>query len=302
MATSERKEINKLGRELRYIAQKRPRDIVRDLEKIEVADRKYTNSRKRYQTWLSISVIFIFASFFLMFILWLGITFLAVAIVASLIFGYCYSKYARLKLEPYRYSIVKKLAYLLERDMSATSNLNVDLDFTKSIIKPKLVSEGKHPTRRGWNLKIYQDSWLKIAGEFCDRTNFELNITEQHHHASGWKRGRSGKRKHKSKHKFKGSEICLQLRYPAKKYGAIQVLQQDADKAIALPEYARLKSFKLNNKSIFLKAKISPQFDLQTRNSRGMSQEQKIDTTYETVTAMFLSLYQILNLARTLSK
>ena len=295
-------ETSQLDQELRYVAQKIPQQIIQDLDKIKIADQEYTKLRKKYQILLTISAISIFASFFLMFLLPLGITVLVLAIIATFFFHHHYKKYARLQIEPYRYLIVKKLAYLLQRDMPENSNLNVNLDFTKSVIQSKLVSEGAHSLRVGWKLRIYQDSWLNIQGEFCDRTNFNLNIIEHHRNVSGWKRSRSGKRKHKSKNKFKGSEICLQLHYPAKKYGAIQVLQQDAMDGIKLPLYVELKNFKLNHKSILLRVKLPPQFDIYNGYRQGLSEERKIDTTYETVTAMFLSLYQILNLARTLSK
>ncbi|MEM8720528.1 MAG: hypothetical protein AAGE84_14690 [Cyanobacteria bacterium P01_G01_bin.39] len=296
------KEISKLGKELRYVTQNIPQKIIQDLDKIKVADAKYTKTRNKYQALLIISSISIFASFFLMSIPILGATVLTVAVIATCFFYYYSQKYARLQIEPARYLLVKKLVYLLQRDLSAKSYLNINLDFTTSIIQSKLTSEDAHPLKPGWKLKIYQDPWLNIQGEFCDRTNFDLNITEHHRISSGWKRSRSGKRKHKRKHKFKGSEICLQLRYPAKKYGAIQVLQQDAMAAIKLPNYVEVKNFKLNNKFILLKVNLPPQFDYLKYHVGGLSDTQKIDTSYETITSIFLSLYQILNLARTLSK
>jgi len=296
------KEISRLGKELRYVTQTIPTQVIQDLDRIKAADEQYTKSRKKYHKQLTASwIVFSISLVAMFFFPPLAIIFV-ISIFTTFYLNHHYKKYARLQIEPYRYFVVERLVDLFQRDMAEQNSLNINLDFTKSMIKPKLISEGEHPLKSGWKLKIYQDPWLNIQGEFCDRTNFDLHITEHHRNSSGWNRSRSGKRKHKSKNKFKGSEICLQLRYPAKKYGAIQVLQQDAMDAIKLPDYAEVKSFKLNSKSILLKANLPPQFDLQTSYYKSMSDGQKVNTTYETVTAMFLSLYQILNLARTLSK
>ena len=296
------KEISRLGKELRYVTQKIPIQVIQDLDRIKAADEQYTKSRKKYYKQLTASwIVFGISLVAIFFFPPLAIVFIF-SIFTTFYLNHHYKKYARLQIEPYRYFVVERLVALFQRDMTEQGNLDVNLDFTKSMIKPKLISEDAHPSKSGWKLKIYQDPWLNIQGEFCDRTNFNLHITEHHRNSSGWKRGRRGKRKYKSKNKFKGSEICLQLRYPAKKYGAIQVLQKDAMDAIKLPNYAEIKNFKLNNKSILLKVNLPPQFDLQSSYVKGMSDGHKVNTTYETVTAMFLSLYQILNLARSLSK
>ena len=293
-------ETSKLGSELRYRVKAPPQRIVLDLEQIEATDRKYSRARKKYQTLLTISSVSIFLSFFLMFLLPLGITVLAVAIITTFYFYHYHKKYSRLKIDPYRYFIVKKLTDLLHRDLGENEQLNLDLDFTKPIIAHKQIGEGDHPLRSGWKLKIYRDPWLNIQGQFCDRTNFNLDIVENYRHASGWKRSRSGKRKHKSKTKFKGSEICLQLSYSSKKYGAIHILKNDAIDAIQLPQFAELKSFKITDKLILIKVKVQQQLDRQVNLQ--FYEVHKLDTTYQTVTAMLLSAYQMLNLARTLSK
>ena len=289
-------ENSKLGLDLKYQVEKPPQQIVLDLEQIEATDKQYSQARNKYQTLLTISSISIFISLFLLAIPPLGIPVLIIAVAATFYFYHHYKRFARLKIEPYRYLLVKKLTELLRRDLPEAGHLKIDLDFTKPMIAHKLISEGNHPLRPGWKLKVYRDPWLNIQGQFCDRTNFELSILENHQNVSGWKRGRRGKRKYKSKNKFKGSEIYLQLRYPSKKYGAIQVLKNDAIEAIKLPQFCELKNFRLTDKSIQIKAKISQMPSMPT------IVHHQLENTYQVMVSMLLSGYQILNLARTLSK
>ncbi len=176
---------------------------------------------------------------------------------------------------------------MLNRDIKEGSVLTILADFNKAISKRKKLGKTSKSNLGNRKITNYFDPWLDIQGEFSDRTKFRLNIAEYYRNTSRWKTSGSGKRKWKSKDKFKKVDISLQLIYSPKKYGAVEILEKDAINAIKLTQAAKLKVFKISPKSMFLKIHLP----------------QKSPTSiYEAVTSMFLSLYQILNLARTLSK
>jgi hypothetical protein len=78
------------------------------------------------------------------------------------------------------------------------------------------------------------------------------------------------------------------LSFPSKKYGSIHVIQKAAPEAVELPQKVNLKRMKVTPKAI----------DLTVNTPHFFKQEEM----YQTITMMFLSLYQILNFAKMLSK
>lgn len=196
---------------------------------------------------------------------------------------------SRLDVPDLRHHLPRKILQLLNRDRNGATDVKIHLDFRSSTDPRKKVEEGPHPYRRGWKVKIFEDKWLTLSGEFLDRTLFDLSIAEVYKTSSGWKKSRSGKSKHKSKTKFKGTFISLRLKYPPQKYGAAKVLKQEASEAIKLPGFANLKRIKVTDRAIFLAVKIG-------------DRPSYIEGIYETISVMFLSLYQILNLAKILAK
>jgi multimeric flavodoxin WrbA len=90
---------------------------------------------------------------------------------------------------------------------------------------------------------------------------------------------------------LKGSEIILKVNCSPRQYGAIKVLREEAREAIQLPPGVEVKGLKITDKAILLNVIVPP-------NSGAKSQE----TLYKIITMMFLSLYQILNLAKMLTK
>ncbi|MGD1917899.1 MAG: hypothetical protein ACFCAD_02845 [Pleurocapsa sp.] len=130
------KEISLLGKELRYVARKIPTEVVRDLNQIKTADEEYTKSRKKYHKQLTTSWMVFCISFVVMFLFPpLAIVFI-LSIFTTFYFNHHYKKYARLQIEPYRYFVVQRLVDLFERDMTEQSSLDLNLDFTRSMIKP----------------------------------------------------------------------------------------------------------------------------------------------------------------------
>ncbi|MGK7908768.1 MAG: hypothetical protein AB4040_16290 [Synechococcus sp.] len=209
-----------------------------------------------------------------------------VASIAAILWGL----QGRFNLSNYRYEFPQHLLPLLARDCSPSHPLDLILLFTSPTHRPKFIGKAPHPTRSGWKVQHFRDPWLKLQGEFLDGNQFALTVTERTQIASGWKRTRRGKYKHKRKIKCKGSELLLNFTFPRKRYGGMQVLQQDVRGAIQLPPETELKGVKADERSLQLKVKTTSHL---AQSAEGLSQ---------VAAAMFLSLYQILNLARMLSK
>ena len=183
---------------------------------------------------------------------------------------------------------------MLDRYVEQNANYGLNLVFSPPNEKKKKIETVPHPSRSGWKVDVFRDPWFTLRGEFLDGTRFLVTIVERYQTAYGWKRGSSGKSKYKSKSKSKGLELQIVLSYSRRKYGAIKVLQPDAEAAIHLPANVRLRDLKLTDKGMKLSAKLLPDAANPTKDLT-----EALDTT---MTMMFLSLYQILNLARVLSK
>lgn len=212
-------------------------------------------------------------------------------VFAIAIFNYIQSwRQGRFSIAAYRYELPQKILEILSRDMDENAPISLKLDFSHPTHNNKIVAKIPHPQRSGWELKKFQDSWLQASGQLLDKTEFKLTIAEVNHIMSGWKRSRRGKLKYKSKTKAKGVDINLELKYSARKYAGIKLLQDEVQTAIQLPDLAVLNGIKINDKNLELSVTASPTI---ATNSVGL---------FEVTTMMFLSCYQILNLARTIAK
>ncbi len=188
------------------------------------------------------------------------------------------------KLATHRYELPKKILSMVNRDRTPNSNIKIMIHFTPVGELGKKIQTIPHPRKRGWKVDCFEDQWLTLEGEFIDRSNFCLTVTELNRKAYG----QNANGKSKSKHKPKGTEINLKLSFPSKKYGSIHVIQKAAPEAVKLPEKVNLKRMKVTGKAIDLTVNI-PQI---------LNQEEM----YQTITMMFLSLYQVLNFAKILSR
>lgn len=195
-------------------------------------------------------------------------------------------------VDKYRHTTAALTLSMLGRDIAQTEIVNVTL--ACNALKQRrwleflrLIKTQAHPQRLGWKIESFTDRWLMLSGKLLDGSLFNLAVTEYEVRSYGYKRGRSGKSKPKSKPKSKDLRLNLILTVPRKKYGALPVLQDEALGAIKLPESAKVKRLKVGDRRLHLAVKLDPSGK---------------DMTYQVITMMFLSLYQILNLARKLSK
>lgn len=193
-------------------------------------------------------------------------------------------------LPSYRNELTKNLIHMLNRDIDNTTNIDLHLSLQHIERDEFKIARESHPSKPEWNIDFYQHEWLKIGGIFRDKSRFYLSINESSKKKSGNQRSKSGKIKFKSKIKANSSLINLSLHFPRKKYGAIQVLKEEASNAIKLPDFCRLKNLKVSDKTINFVVRLSPDV---VKNPEDI---------YKAISMMFLSIYQILNLAQVLSK
>jgi hypothetical protein len=280
-------DLKEFKQKLAYAVQGDPSIIHQDLQEIAKFDR-YMEKELNQLVWLLvISIVLVVLSCFLL-IIHIGFIVLLLLAISGIV--YCTIKLIQsrdLNLANERYELPTQLLAMLNRDRDATTALNLAIDFKSSTDQSKQMSSNPHPYLKDWKLDIFADPWFTLAGEFLDHTNFEIKITEINRIASGWKRSRSGKNKYKRKTKFVASIITIRLKYPHSKYSAVRNFQSDTQAAIKLPEYATCKQLKITDKSIFLKVKLLSNVTADA---------------YQAITTMFLSLYQILNLAKKLSR
>jgi hypothetical protein len=282
------------AKDLTYQADTSVRQIFKDLKEIaeikQLAEQKVAYfSKLAGWSGLGIVLIIIIGLFFPSLNTWtslrgLGFFLLAVLIVAAIFCTVKQSYYNKLKLRDDRYELCKKILSMVNRDRTPNSNVKILIDFTPAGKMGKKIQTLPHPSKRGWKLDIFEDQWLTLEGKFLDSTNFFLTVTELNRRAYGTNaRGKS-----KSKNKPKGTEINLKLSFPSKKYGSIHVIQKAAPEAVKLPEQVNLKRMKVTPKAIDLTVNTPDSF--------------KKEEMYQTITMMFLSLYQILNFAKLLSR
>jgi len=281
------------AKDLTYQADTSVRQIFKDLK--EIAEIKQLAEQKvayfsNLAFWSGLGIVLIIIGLFFAHsnawtnLIGFGFFLLAVLIVPAIFCSVKGNYYHKFKLRDDRYELSKKIVSMVNRDRTPKSNVKILIHFTPAGNMGKKIQTLPHPHKRGWKLDIFEDQWLTLEGKFLDSTNFSLTLTDLNRRAYGTNpRGKS-----KSKNKPKGTEINLKLSFPSKKYGSIHVIQKAAPEAVKLPEQVNLKRMKVTSKAI----------DLTVNTPIILNQE----GLYQTITMMFLSLYQILNFAKMLSR
>lgn len=266
--------------------------IRQDLQQLQALDQKIEAQKAQYEKLLFVAIGVMVVAIILtaLSLVVLGVPLLLLAIPAIVTLLVLINRVGRLNLENARYELARTLLTMVERDLPAGQPLHLTIDFAPATDQRKKQETIAHPLRSGWKIDRFVDSWFNLQGRFADGTKFALEIRTLNQTAYGWKRGRSGKNKYKTKTKAKGIEVSLWLKFSTRKYGAIKLLRSDAFKAVKVPGGVTVKQFQLADQELVLLTKAPP------------DTSPNLQLVYRTVTMMFLSLYQILNLARTLSK
>ncbi|BAY13919.1 hypothetical protein [Calothrix sp. NIES-2098] len=198
-------------------------------------------------------------------------------------------QFSKLNIVNYRYEVTQRVVQMLARDIDESGEIELNLSF-KSTVSQEYKQTIIHPRKPQWKIDKYQHEWLKLEGQFLDKSHFLLTATELSKTQYGWKRGSSGKSKYKSKTNAVGLDVFLTLNYPQRRYGAVKILQNEVSNAVKLPNLSYLRGLKVTEKAMHMSVRMAPQV---ADNSGEI---------YQTITMMFLSLYQVLNLAKILSK
>ncbi|ALF52128.1 hypothetical protein ACX27_03520 [Nostoc piscinale CENA21] len=297
-------DVQQFRQNLTYTAQAPIKQVIADLQEIaeidhlaELKQKEYGKKALNYFWGILIAVaLIIFGSIIipnaqllgmLILLLTLVVFVLAIALILALVKRL---KFGRTNVINYRYQSTQRILQMISRDMDANATINLYLSFKITEKNEHKISTTPHPSKSGWQIDNYQHEWMKIAGHFLDKTRFDLSATSLSKKQYGWKRGSSGKSKYKSKIKSGGLDIHLDMAYSQRRYGAIKVLKDEVNGALKLPKLSNLRNLRLTDKSMQLAVRIAP----------NVADNQ--NEIYQTVTAMFLSLYQVLNLAKALSK
>ncbi len=214
----------------------------------------------------------------------------AIALIVGLVVRF---QYGRGNFDDKRYRLLGKLLHLIGKDTAQEAQLQVRLDLRRPDTRDKFVSEG---SAGPWKVKFYRDPWLQLQGRLLDGTSFQVAAIELSQYRSRWKTSASGKSKHKSKTKT-ATEAVLCLRPKITKYEhAVQFSAEAAKDAVKLPDWVALKSIDITDRGLTLKVKAKAPWNIA---SRGKQPERD---GVHMIAMMFLSLYQILNLSRAMSK
>jgi hypothetical protein len=267
--------------------------IKQDLDAIATIDKISKARQKLYTRILIGCILCAIGSIFLVFLFnELGVIPLIGFAIAAVFAGIKIDKHRQLNMQNQRYELMQKVLEMLERDMKNNAQFNVHLVFSSPTKKHKRTHTIPHPHLSRFEIDFFSDEWLKLQGQFLDKTSFILTITELYQTKHGWKRSRSGKTKHKSKSKPKGFDFNLTLTYSRRQYGAIKVLQNEISSVIKIPNDLLVKRLKVSDKQIELATKMPP----------SCLAKDSTNLMYQTIAMMYLSLYQGLNLAKMLSK
>lgn len=260
--------------------------IQQDCKQIAAFDKKIEQRKKIAVAIFTISIICTVLSFFVIeetpaplfvSLAGLGIGWIFISLCGSL------------DIPDLRHQLLPPLLEVLGRDMGDDAIYKLKLNCTPSRHKTKKVDTIPDPSRAKWKIDRFRDNWLNLSGEFVDGTHFTLSLTELAISKYGWKRSRSGKSKFKRKHKSKGLELVLNLGFSRKRYGAIQLLQEEIQSAIQLPDRVRLKGVKLNDHMMMLTIKAPPEY-------------LKLEFLPNLITQLLLNAFHVLTLAKQLSK
>lgn len=280
-------DIKTLRQQPVYQANTSAETLLDELSSLHQVDAQIEQNLKRANILLWVGIGVTFVSFFLL-ALGIGFVILPVGLGLAIWGGFSRHRLVKINIPNYRYELLIQVLQMLLRDMAPTQPVNLKLGLTSVERPEKKIDTIPHPSRARWNIDRYADPWLELSSELLDGTRFTLSATElfQSHH--GWKRGSSGKNKHKRKPKPKGHLLNLNLAFSRRKYASITQLSNDLQGAIQLPATARLKGIENRENKLALQVKSSP--------------PPAVDGLYQTISLMFLSVYQVLNLSREMSK
>ncbi|BAZ31270.1 hypothetical protein NIES4074_37420 [Cylindrospermum sp. NIES-4074] len=283
-------QLKQLRKNLTYEISATIERIIADLQEITELDKLAEIKQKQYDKKAIYCFIGLLASLALTFVLPILIILVFVLVILFIYILVIRAKFSRINVENYRYEVTQKVLQMLDRDIDKASEVKLQLSFNSVDKNEYKTGTTPHPYKSGWKIDNYEHEWLNMQGQFLDKTRFQLTVNGLAKRQYGWKRSSSGKNKHKSKTKSRGLDISLILNYPQRRYGEVKALENALLDAVKLPNLADLKGAKVTNKTIHLVVRVGSQVADNTQE------------IYQTITMMFLSIYQVLNFAKKLAK
>lgn len=190
-----------------------------------------------------------------------------------------------------RYELLHRLLELLRRDMAANAPLQVQLDFSSPAASKKFTKKGSVGS---WDVKYYDDPWLRLQGRFVDGTSYMLQLTERTQKRSKWKTSSSGKSKHKTKTKS-ATVAALSLKVKPRKYPQLGLQRSRAKSLVTLPAWCEVKRLQVEDAGMLLKVGTKGAWDV-------AKPDKPLDKTkndgVEMIAAMFMGLYSVLDQSR----
>lgn len=282
-------QLNQFRKNLTYEVTAPIESIVADLQQITELDKLAEIKQEEYGK----KALYCFVGLFISILL---VGFLPILIISlfGFIIGLIYTlvmryRFSRINIANYRYDVAQKLLQMLDRDIEKTAEIILHLSFKPSDKKEYKTGTIPHPYKSGWKIDNHEHEWLKVQGQFLDKTRFQLTANGLSKRQYGWKQG-TRKNKYKSKNKSRGLDISLILHYSQRRYGEVKALENTLLESVKLPNLAYLKGAKVTNKTIQLVVRVGSQV---ADNS---------EEIYQTITMMFLSVYQVLNFAKKVAK
>lgn len=270
-------------------------DIVTDLGEIHEIDKSMEKKAKRFGCMGGLLLPASLLSFPLfigtppaVWLTWLvlciggGITLLVIAFRAN-----------KQNVEDRRYELARAIVDLLARDASPDAQFTINLSLRAATRKENFQEKGK---AGHWNFKLYHDPWLHLEVKLLDGTHCRIVLTERHQKRHRWKTSASGKSKLKTKVKS-ALEAAIRLKPKTEKYTKLGEIGADARGAIQLPDWSSPKALAVEEGGLVMKAATKSEWDAPKEGARGTGPH-----GVHMVAMMLLSLYQILNLSRAITK
>lgn len=223
----------------------------------------------------------------------LGIPLAAIGLPTGIVGVVLYHRFKQGDVDDRRYELAERILRALAKDMGPGDRFEVFLDLGRSTDRRHLTGTGK---ANGLKIKYFDHPWLLVRARFLDGTSCQLLVRSLFQRRSGW-RTRRGKTKYTVKVKESALVAELQLRPKRRKVPRLAELKDSAKGAVRLPSRVVCKQVSVDGKKLSLRVKLKPPWVAR----RGEERTSDIDAG-QTILMMYLSLFQILNLARAVEK
>jgi uncharacterized membrane protein len=196
------------------------------------------------------------------------------AIIAAIVgFVHAY-KYARpVLVHADRCGMVRGLLEIFRDDTDPKSPLSVKMSLADQRV---LLKQYEWTQRKKGKQSFFQEDWLTVENEFLDGTSVTESVSDLVRERSYVNPRGKSKKKVRTRHL-----VNLRLRYPASLYGDASAMPQKLQDGIKTPSTATVRSVRVSDGDIKLKATVNSTTDLT-----------------KTCAMLLLGAYRILNLSR----